>query len=110
MVNLNRQYRRQVLLLLSLIFVLQGIFPLAAHTQLARDNQGRLVQICTLEGTKSYRLDNGNPLGEDQSSDTYRSAAIEFSGLLVEIVLATPEPFVISVEFVSHERHNSLRQ
>lgn len=87
------QRRHPLSFLLSVILLLQGLFPLASHTQLVRNDQGQLVQVCTLEGIRSYTLDDSGQLAKkiDHSDNQQRSAAIEFSALLAEAIPAVPE-------------------
>jgi len=81
---------------------LQGLFPLALHTQLVRDDHGQLIQVCTLEGIKFYSIDVNGQLNEEHQPDTRRSAAIEFSSLLTEVIPAIPEVPYISVKATPH--------
>jgi hypothetical protein len=69
---------------LSLLLLLQGIFPVQSHTYLVRGDDGRVVEVCTLEGIKTLVIDdNGNPVEHDPA-DSERSAAIAFSSLVAE--------------------------
>jgi len=81
--------------LLSFLLLLQGLLPVQLHTVLVRDDNGRLLEICTLEGIRTVAIDeHGNPLS-DSSEGTERSAAIAFSQLVAEVLPDTTEPLLV---------------
>lgn len=74
---------------LSLLLLTQAMIPLQSHTRLAVDDQGMVVEICTLQGVKqqSLRLHPGDaPDSED--TDSQASPAMAFSQLMAEALLA----------------------
>jgi len=71
----------------SLLLLLQGLFPAQMHSELVKDSNGQLVEVCTLYGIKTIALDAaGNPLDEESQYDDQRSPAIVFSELMAEAV------------------------
>lgn len=77
-----RHRRRPVLLngLLALLFVAQVVIPIQSHTRWAVDDNGHVVEICTLHGTV-----NTDPASDESTS---RSPAMAFSLLLAEALCA----------------------
>ncbi|MCW8964025.1 MAG: hypothetical protein OQL16_09525 [Gammaproteobacteria bacterium] len=81
---------------ISLLLLLQGLFPAQVHSQLVKDANGQLVEVCTLYGLKTIALDeSGNPLDESSDNDSQRSAAMAFSQLIAEAVSDVTIPVVI---------------
>ncbi|TNF95156.1 MAG: hypothetical protein EP297_11645 [Gammaproteobacteria bacterium] len=79
-----------------MLLLLQGLFPVQLHTYLVHDDNGRVVEVCTLEGTKTLVLDeDGNPV-EHERTDNERSAAIAFSNLVAEALPGVTDPLILS--------------
>jgi hypothetical protein len=78
------------LLMLSLLG--QMLLPVQAHTRWQRDGQGRLVELCTLQGVRTVHLDpdTGQPL--PAGPDHGVSPAMAFSALLSHAAVATIVP------------------
>ena len=71
--------------LVSLLLLLQGMFPVQMHTMLVSDGQGNLVQVCTIDGLKTVHVDHaGNIIDPEGLDKNERSSAIEFSELMAE--------------------------
>ncbi|MCW8964813.1 MAG: hypothetical protein OQL16_13540 [Gammaproteobacteria bacterium] len=86
---------RRFIRLLSFLLLLQGLLPVQLHTVLVRDDNGRLLEVCTLEGVKTVVMDeHGDPVS-DSTQGNERSAAIVFSQLVAEALPDTAEPLVI---------------
>jgi len=87
---------------ISLLLLLQGLFPAQMHSKLIKDDSGRLIEVCTLYGLKTIALDaNGHPLDENDQSDTQRSPAMALSNLMAEAVSDVEIPVVLLEEVPS---------
>ena len=92
---MSRYRRNQLVALLSLLLLLQGMFPMQLHTQLVRDEQGILVEVCTINGLQTMALDlDASPSEHRDSHSNERSAAMALSDLVSE---AAPDLFTIVV-------------
>ena len=81
--------------LVSLLLLLQGVFPVQMHTMLVSDAKGNLVQVCTIDGLKTVQLDDAGNVIDTQDLDSHeRSSAIEFSELVAEAVSSTFAPVI----------------
>ena len=78
----HRSVKTRWVSLLSLILLFQACFPLQAHTRLAIDGHGQVVELCTLQGLRRVPAD-GDPADQpgDQHGST-RSAAVAFSSIM----------------------------
>lgn len=74
--------------LLAWVMLVQGLLPVASHTTLARDANGDVVQVCTLEGLQTRFVDEGGKLSPDAPSGDDRTPAIDFSQLMAEALSA----------------------
>jgi len=92
----------------SLLLLLQGIFPVQLHSTLVKDDDGNLVQVCTLYGLKTIALDDaGNPLDGESHDDDQRSPAIAFSELMAEAVSDVAIPVFIQEDISSYAIPNT---
>lgn len=86
MLHLSRHRRTQLIQLLSLLLLLQAFFPMQLHTQLKRDAQGALVEVCTLHGFKTIVIDDQGQVKEGYTQDADRSAAMALSDLMTAAI------------------------
>lgn len=87
----------------SLLLLLQGVFPVQVHTALVQDDKGNLVEVCTLYGLKTIALDGaGHPTDSESQGDTQRSAAVEFSNLMAEAVSDVTIPVIVQQDIPSY--------
>ena len=88
---------------ISLLLLFQGLFPAQLHSELVKDSNGQLVEVCTLHGFETITLDaNGNPIDDDQSqNDFQRSPAMVFSELMAEAVPDVVVPLVLKEDVPS---------
>lgn len=88
---------------LSLVLLLQGMFPSQLHTKLVMDANGRLIEVCTLSGIKTVALDDaGNPIEGKGQYDGQPSPAMLFSQLMAEAVSNVAVPVVDLEEIPSY--------
>jgi|GEM_PF-2687628 len=72
---------------ISLLLLFQGFFPAQLHSELVKDSNGQLVEVCTLHGFETITLDaNGHPVDDQSQNDNQRSPAMVFSELMAETV------------------------
>lgn len=94
-----RQFRnplmsRRLAGLLSLVMLVQGVLPLAAHTTLARDANGEVVKVCTLHGLQTRFVDSHGDLSPDAPTGDDETPAIKFSQLMAA-ALSVAVPVII---------------
>lgn len=87
--------------LLSLLLAVQGLLPLAAHTTLAVDGRGEMVQICTLHGLQTRFLDHEGRLAPDVPPGDDINPAVQFSQLVAEALGAFQPPLAPSPDYES---------
>ncbi len=78
-------YRQQtgVIFLLIVAFAAQVLLPLQSHTYTVVTKTGKVVVLCTLQGMRSFQLDDEGQIGEAISAaSNQESAAYRFSQLL----------------------------
>lgn len=77
--------RRRTALVSSLILVLfaQTFIPIQSHTHWFENTDGRLVEVCTLQGVVTIDAVTGAPITEVLNA---RSVAIDFSQLMTSAV------------------------
>ena len=86
----NKALVRRLTGLLSVLLLLQGLFPLHAHTELRRDASGELVQVCTIDGLRSVIVDEQGIVHEQTDEESIPSAAIALSQILTEALPDIP--------------------
>ena len=86
----NKRLVRRITGLLSTLLLLQGLLPLHAHTELRRNNHGQLVEVCTIDGMRTYVLDEQGIVHEKSDQPSTPSAAIAFSQVLAEALPDIP--------------------
>ena len=108
---LSKKYTyHRLIRLLSLLLLLQGLFPLQLHTVLVRDDNGQLLEVCTLEGIKTVVLDeHGNPVS-DSTKGNERSAAMAFSQLMAEAMPDIAEPLIVDSSPADFHHHQAFIQ
>ena len=77
-------------LMLSLLG--QALLPVQAHTRWQRDGQGRLVELCTLQGVRTVRLDPDSGQPQPAQTDHGVSPAMAFSALLLHAAVVDCVP------------------
>ncbi|TNG03260.1 MAG: hypothetical protein EP297_00440 [Gammaproteobacteria bacterium] len=103
----SRRLRDRLIPLLSFVLLLQGLFPLQLHTILVKEKNGSLVEVCTINGLKTIKLDDaGNLLDKEVQDDSRRSAAIAFSELMAEVVPDITVPVITRDETPSSSISN----
>ena len=95
--NLRRhRFVKRWVSVVSLLLLLQGLFPAQVHSKLVKDSNGRLTEVCTLEGHKTIVLDDaGNPVDDQSGNNNQRSPAMMFSDLVAEAISNIFLPVVI---------------
>ena len=94
--------------IISLLLLLQGIFPAQTHSKLVKNDSGQLVEVCTLYGLKTIELDaNGHPLDEQSQTDDQRSPAMALSKLMAEAVSDVVVPVVFQKDVPSYPIPNT---
>ena len=90
--------------LLVLALYTQAMMPVQTHTQMVQDDSGRMVVVCTLEGTKTVQVgDDGQIIEVDSlASSKHDSAAWTFSDLM-----AAAAPFAESPQIHQPELNTS---
>jgi hypothetical protein len=86
--------------LLGVLFLAQALIPLQSHTRLEVNDQGIVVEVCTLDGVTSVVLHlNDQSPRQDGGDDEQRSPAMAFSQLMAEALLdlAAVQPTYISL-------------
>jgi len=83
-VYLYRHRGIQLIRLLSLLLLLQAMFPMQLHTQLQRNDRGELIEVCTLDGFKTIVFDDQGQVKEEYTQGKDRSAAMALSDLMTE--------------------------
>lgn len=74
---------------LSLLLLAQAVIPLQSHTRLAVDDQGMVVEVCTLLGPEQQALSLRHAEAPDSDdTDSQASPAMAFSQLMAEALLA----------------------
>lgn len=68
----------------------QGLLPVQAHSRWQIDERGRLVELCTLQGTQLVHVDPESGMPVPAQSDTDTSPAMVFSLLLGHAAPAVP--------------------
>ncbi len=86
----NKRLVRRVTGLLSALLLLQGLFPLHAHTELRLNSNGQLVEVCTIDGMRTYVLDEQGIVHQDQDQPSTPSSAVAFSQILAEALPDLP--------------------
>lgn len=99
--TLKKATKNRLIPLLSLLLLLQGLLPVQLHTTLVRDDNGRLLEICTLEGIQTLVVNERGELVSDFIKDNERSAAIAFSQLMTEALPDVAEPLLIHSLFIA---------
>jgi hypothetical protein len=87
--KLSRHQRKQLIQLLSLLLLLQGLFPMQLHTQLVRNDRGQLVEVCTIDGIRTVTVDFEQP--SSHTGDPERTAAMALSDLMSEATFELPD-------------------
>lgn len=86
------EYRRAWLCLMSLLLLAQVLLPIQAHTRWAVNDQGQVIELCTLHGSVMMTLTrDGKPQPAAQPQQDDRTAAMSFSLLLAGALSAVPE-------------------
>ena len=99
----RHSFVKQWVSLVSLLLLLQGLFPAQMHSKLVKDANGQLVEVCTLYGIRSIALDElGHPLDDTGPNNSDRSAAMAFSQLMAEAVSDVTIPVVIQEDVPSY--------
>lgn len=81
----QRSERLAVVWTLALMLVAQALFPIQSHTRWAVTEDGRVVELCTLQGTVVVTLTRDGELpAESPAQQDDRTAAMAFSQLLAE--------------------------
>lgn len=85
--------------LLCLSLLAQALIPVQAHSRWQQDADGRVVVICTLQGTRTLHLDPAT--GQPQPADSHsgHSPAMAFAGVLAH---AAPAPSPLSLPSGNH--------
>lgn len=123
--TLRQPHCRQAMLwLIGVLLLAQGLIPIQSHTRYAVSAAGVVVELCTLQGVRQVIVD---PLtGDLQMLDDHqgeRSAAVDFSLLMAEAVVAhaevqagwlaliavEPPPTVIGIPTPRHSSFASIR-
>ena len=82
-VHIIHRQQTGVILLLLVAFAAQVLLPLQSHTNTVVTKSGKVVVICTLQGMRSFMVDEEGYIGEAVSvSLNQGSAAYKFSELL----------------------------
>ena len=97
----SRRLRDRLVPLLSFVLLLQGLFPLQLHTVLASDNDGHLVQVCTLHGFDVVNLDPDLP--EKNSAGQSLSAAMAFSSIMGSAISGIAMPVLHLAKQASYD-------
>lgn len=86
----NKALVRRLTGLLSVLLLLQGLFPLHAHTELRLNASGELVQVCTIDGLRSVIVDEQGIVHEQPDEESLPSPAIALSQILTEALPDIP--------------------
>lgn len=80
--------------LLGILLFAQTLIPLQSHTRLEVNDQGIVVEICTLNGVTSMVLHQNDEAPYQDGGDEPRSPAMAFSQLMAETLmdLASVQP------------------
>lgn len=74
--------------LLSLSLLGQALLPMQAHSHWQRDGSGRVVVLCTLQGSRTVRLQDGDDRRATDQRQQDHSPAMAYSALLAHAAAA----------------------
>jgi len=79
----NRSFTAVIAQWLVVLFLLQAMLPVQAHSRIDADDHGTPVVICTLQGDKTVIIHFDDP--QQSHADALPSAAMLFSDLLNDL-------------------------
>lgn len=75
---------------LACLLVAQALFPIQLHTRFVLGGDGEVLQICTLQGVQTVRVDPVTGAEQVVADEDQRSPACVFSQLLAGAASGTP--------------------